>query len=68
MINKAVAAGGVELTVSDLDPSVQYYTRSIGLRVLTRGTGQARLGVPRRVLVTLRERPGALPRHRPAQA
>jgi catechol 2,3-dioxygenase len=61
MINKAVAAGGVELTVSDLDRSVEYYTRSIGLQLLTRDAGQARLGVPGRVLVALRERPGALP-------
>lgn len=61
MINKAVAVGGVELTVSDLDRSVQYYTRSIGLQLLSRDTGQARLGVPERVLVMLRERPGALP-------
>ncbi len=61
MINKAVAAGGVELTVGDLDRSVRYYPTSIGLRLLSRESDRARLGVPGRALVTLRERPGARP-------
>ena len=53
--------GAVELTVADLDRSVAYYTRSIGLRTLTRDADSARLGVPGRTLVVLRERPGAVP-------
>lgn len=61
MIDKAAATSGVELTVADLDRSVRYYTDSIGLRLLGRDADQARLGVPGRTLVTLRELPGAPP-------
>ncbi|WNV85626.1 VOC family protein [Umezawaea sp. Da 62-37] len=54
-----LALGAVELTVADLDRSLDYYTRSIGLLVLDREPGGARVGVPGRVLAVLRERPGA---------
>ncbi|WP_410606168.1 VOC family protein [Amycolatopsis sp. lyj-109] len=51
--------GTVELTVADLDRSLDYYTRSIGLKVLHHEPGGAWVGVPGRVLAVLRERPGA---------
>jgi catechol 2,3-dioxygenase len=58
-LNANLALGAVELTVASLDRSLDYYTRSIGLRVLDREPGTARVGVPGRVLAVLRERPGA---------
>ncbi|MBE8522519.1 VOC family protein [Amycolatopsis sp. H6(2020)] len=51
--------GAVELTVADLDRSLDYYTRSIGLKILDHEAGSAWVGVPGRVLAVLRERPGA---------
>jgi catechol 2,3-dioxygenase len=51
--------GAVELTVASLDRSLDYYTRSIGLKVLDLEAGVARVGVPGRMLAVLRERPGA---------
>ncbi len=51
--------GAVELTVADLDRSLDYYTRSIGLTILDQEAGSAWVGVPGRVLAVLRERPGA---------
>jgi catechol 2,3-dioxygenase len=52
--------GAVELTVADLDRSVAYYERAIGLRVLERAPGRASLGSDR-VLLELGEVPGARP-------
>jgi len=51
--------GAVELTVADLDRSLDYYTRSVGLVILDREAGSASVGVPGRALAVLRERPGA---------
>jgi catechol 2,3-dioxygenase len=51
--------GAVELTVADLDRSLDYYTRSIGLKILDHEAGSACVGVPGRVLAVLRERPKA---------
>jgi catechol 2,3-dioxygenase len=51
--------GAVELTVSDLERSLGYYQRSLGLEVLERGYGTAVLGVPGRRLLGLLELPGA---------
>jgi catechol 2,3-dioxygenase len=51
--------GAVELTVAGLDRSLDYYTRSIGLKILDQDAGSAWVGVPGRVLAVLRERPGA---------
>lgn len=60
-MDESVALGAVELTVADLDRSVEYYTRDIGLRLLDRDERGARLGVPERAFVALRPRPGAVP-------
>lgn len=59
-MDQKLTLGAVELTVASLDHSVEYYTQAIGLRLLTRDTGGARLGVPGRALVVLRERSGAV--------
>ncbi|MEU9190160.1 VOC family protein [Streptomyces sp. NPDC048484] len=56
-----LALGAVELTVADLERSLDYYTRSIGLQVLDQTADSASVGVPGRVLAQLRERPGAFP-------
>ena len=53
--------GPVGLTVADLDRSVRYYRRSIGLEVQSSEGREARLGVGGRVLVALQELPGARP-------
>lgn len=59
-MNTKLTLGAVELTVANLDRSVDYYTQAIGMRILTRDAGSARLGVPGRTLVVLQERPGAV--------
>lgn len=60
-MDNGLALGAVELTVADLGRSVEYYTRDIGLRLLARDAATARLGVPGRGFVALREHAGALP-------
>jgi catechol 2,3-dioxygenase len=55
--------GPVQLQIADLDRTVAYHERVVGLRTLERGAGQATLGphgdpTP---LVRLSERPGAVP-------
>src|SRR3954454_6074356 len=53
--------GAVQLTVADLDRSLDYYERQIGLRTHAREDGTARLGAARDDLLVLEERPGARP-------
>jgi catechol 2,3-dioxygenase len=52
--------GAVELTVSDLERSLDYYLRSIGLGIGEQGDGRASLGGDSELLV-LHEVPGAQP-------
>ena len=52
--------GAVELTVSDLERSLDYYRRSIGLGIREQGDGRASLGGDSELLV-LHEVPGAQP-------
>ena len=52
--------GAVELTVSDLERSLDYYRRSIGLGIRERGNGRASFGGDSELLV-LHEVPGAEP-------
>jgi catechol 2,3-dioxygenase len=52
--------GPVELSVSDLDRTLDYWQREIGLRVLERETGRASLGADAE-LVRFVEQPGARP-------
>jgi catechol 2,3-dioxygenase len=53
--------GAVHLTVSDLDRSIDYYVRGVGLEVLGRDGGFASLGSGGRELLFLVEEPGAAP-------
>jgi len=52
--------GPVELSVADLDRSLEYWQREIGLRLLERENGDASLGAGAE-LVRLVEEPGAQP-------
>ena len=60
MIAPDTGMGAVELTVADLDRTLDYWQREIGLRVLDRGDGQASLGTDIEVLRFVEE-PGARP-------
>jgi catechol 2,3-dioxygenase len=53
--------GPVELTVADLDRSLDYYRHAIGLQVREEGGGRASLGSNGTELLVLREVPGARP-------
>jgi catechol 2,3-dioxygenase len=61
MIATATTMGPVYLTVADLDRTIDYWTREIGLEVLERGADEALLGSGGRLLVAFREVPGARP-------
>jgi catechol 2,3-dioxygenase len=52
--------GAVELSVSDLDRSLDYWQRAVGLNVLERENGRASLGTDTE-LVRFVEEPGAVP-------
>jgi catechol 2,3-dioxygenase len=58
-----ISLGRVRLQVADLERSLDYYQRVVGLRVLRRSGPDAALGaqVGDAVLVELHERPGAVP-------
>src|SRR4051794_17053993 len=61
-IASTTTVGAVELTVADLDRSVEYYTLAIGLRELSRDGRRATLGSPDGLeLLRLVEEPGAQP-------
>lgn len=59
----ATSMGAVHLTVADLQRSLDYYRRSIGLQVLEEDGGRASLGAGGRELLVLVEVPGAAPSH-----
>jgi catechol 2,3-dioxygenase len=60
-ISAQAAMGPVELTVADLDRSLDYYATAVGLEALERDDGRASLGTAERELLVLVERPGAQP-------
>jgi catechol 2,3-dioxygenase len=60
-IPPATHMGAVHLTVADLDRSLEYYRRSIGLDVLDRADGRATLGAGGTRLLELVEEAGAQP-------
>lgn len=51
--------GVVSLTVSDLERSVDFYTRTLGMTALEQSEGRARLGTPDNALLELIELKGA---------
>jgi catechol 2,3-dioxygenase len=58
-IDPATRMGVVALVVADLTRSLAYYEEHMGLNVLDRQPGQARLGAGNRALLELHEQPGA---------
>jgi catechol 2,3-dioxygenase len=54
-LSPLTTVGAVHLTVADLDRSVDYYTRSVGLRLLDRAGGMAFFGARSTVLLVLVE-------------
>jgi catechol 2,3-dioxygenase len=60
-IPAATRVGAVHLTVSDLERSLDYYRRAIGLDVLEQAAGRASLGTGQTELLVLVEEPGAKP-------
>jgi len=58
--------GAVHVVVTDLDRSIAFYERSIGLQLRERDGGVARLGAGADDLLVLHERPGARPAGRHA--
>jgi len=61
-IAPATRMGSVELSVADLDRTIEYWQRVIGLRVLERNDGHASLGTDTELLRFVEE-PGAQPDH-----
>jgi catechol 2,3-dioxygenase len=53
--------GPVHLTVSDLERSLEYYRKVVGLEALEQGAGRASLGADSTELLGLVEEPGAQP-------
>jgi catechol 2,3-dioxygenase len=51
--------GAIALAVTDLDRSLDYYQRRLGMELLERADGRATLGAGGRRLLELEERPGA---------
>jgi catechol 2,3-dioxygenase len=60
-IAAATRMGAVELTVSDLARSLDYYDKVVGLQLHARENGSARLGTGGEDLLVLHELPGAQP-------
>jgi catechol 2,3-dioxygenase len=63
-IPAATRMGAVELTVGDLDRSLAYYDRELGLELLRREGERASLGTGGTELLGLAEEPGARPANR----
>ncbi|HVC83636.1 MAG TPA: VOC family protein [Solirubrobacteraceae bacterium] len=61
LLADATRLGGVELTITDLARSLDFYTRVIGLSVHERGDRHAALGAGGEDIVTLRADPAARP-------
>lgn len=60
-ISAQTTLGAVHLTVSDLERSVLYYRKTVGLEVLEKGVGRATIGVAGQTLLVLVEEAGATP-------
>ena len=62
-ISAATTLGAVHLTVSDVDVSLAYYREAVGLELLERYGGSARVGAGGSELLVLVEERGARPAH-----
>ena len=60
-LSAATTVGAVHLTVADLERSLEYYGRTVGLAVLDRDGASASLGAGGRELLVLAEDPDAQP-------
>jgi catechol 2,3-dioxygenase len=60
-IADATHMGPVHLTVGDIERSIEYYRRTLGLAVLERSNGSATIGAGELPLLVLVEKPGAQP-------
>jgi catechol 2,3-dioxygenase len=58
-LSASTTLGPVHLTVAELERSVDYYAKAVGLELLERSNGTASLGVPERELLVLVEERGA---------
>jgi len=58
-----LSLGAVHLTVADLERSLDYYRRAIGLELLRQDGAEASLGTGGTELLHLVEQPGAVPAH-----
>ena len=58
-ISPLTTLGAVHLTVADLNRSLDYYVRSVGVEVVNRSKGRASLGLGGRELLVLVEQAGA---------
>jgi catechol 2,3-dioxygenase len=61
LLAPSTTVGAVHLTVADLDRSIEYYVRAVGLHVLDRDGGSVALGSGGRELLGLVEEPPAQP-------
>jgi catechol 2,3-dioxygenase len=61
LLAPSTTVGAVHLTVADLDRSIEYYVRAVGLDVLDRDGGSVALGSGGRELLGLVEEPRAQP-------
>ncbi|HEY1776708.1 MAG TPA: VOC family protein [Solirubrobacteraceae bacterium] len=62
----ATRLGAIELQVSDLDRSIDFYTRIVGMTVHAREGASAALGAGGETIVALHQEPGARPPRREA--
>jgi len=58
-IAPAAVIGEVQLFVADLEKEINFYTDTLGFRLLSRAGGAAVLGAGQRRLIVLNEKPGA---------
>ena len=58
-IAPAAVIGEVQLFVADLEKEINFYTETLGFRLLSRAGGAAVLGAGQRRLIVLNEKPGA---------
>lgn len=61
ILHPETTLGAVTLIVSDLERSLAFYEKTIGLRRISSGEGQVEVGAGGRTLLILKEKKGAIP-------